>query len=76
MMMMMMMMMMMIHPQMHHQVMLYLIMIKTFSPVPISFSMASWSSSQIFFAFNLSAPELGPNTGENIFSEYNTMQIQ
>jgi hypothetical protein len=50
-------------------------MIKTFSPVPISSSMASWSSSQIFFAFNLSALELGLNTGERLFSEYNTMQI-
>jgi hypothetical protein len=26
------------------------------------------------FAFNLSAPELGPNTGENVFFEYNAMQ--
>jgi hypothetical protein len=37
--------------------------------------MASWSSSQIFFAFNISAPALGPNTGKKVFSEYNTMQI-
>jgi hypothetical protein len=41
--------------------------------------MASWSSSQTFFAFNLSAPELGPNTGENVFlsrtlCRYNEMQ--
>jgi hypothetical protein len=42
-------------------------MIKTFSPVPISSSMALWSSSQIFFAFYLSAPELGPNTGRMSF---------
>jgi hypothetical protein len=33
-------------------------------------------SAAVFFAFNLSAPELGPNTCENVFSEYNTMQIQ
>jgi hypothetical protein len=68
-------MMMMIHSQMHHQMML-----PHHDQDLLSCTNLFQYGIMVFipdlFAFNLSVPELGPNTGEKFFSEYNTMQIQ
>jgi hypothetical protein len=47
-------------------------MIKTFSPTNLfQYGIVVFISD--IFAFNLSALELGPNTGEKVFSECSTM---